>query len=380
MKIVLSGVETKNKGAELMLYSILQEIERRFPDSKVYIPYNRIKQGLGYIKTSLDLKYTPYSYFVFKSHIQGLFRRLKLPSDWLYSFNFVKGADWFLDGSGFAFSDQWDISNQRLRMWEVMLSKLYKQGCKIVFLPQAFGPVEKPNTKRALNIISNYASVIMPREKVSYNYLIQSGVVNMYKVKLFSDFTSLVEGRFPKKYEHLRDGICVIPNLRMIDRGKISFDNYIHLLSAIITEGKDSNRPVYLLNHEGPKDADLCMKCKETIGGDIEIVTNLNALEVKGLIASAYIVVTSRFHGLASALNCCVPCLATSWSHKYEELYKDYGLDSYVLPLDNIEGAVSQVRELLAEQENKRIRLHLNRMIPQIMVQTREMWNYIWNL
>lgn len=37
MRIVLSGVETHNKGAELMLYAILQEIERRFPDAEVFI-------------------------------------------------------------------------------------------------------------------------------------------------------------------------------------------------------------------------------------------------------------------------------------------------------------------------------------------------------
>ena len=55
MKIVLSGVETNNKGAELMLYAILQEIERKWPDADVYISQKRIKQGLNYVK-SLDLR------------------------------------------------------------------------------------------------------------------------------------------------------------------------------------------------------------------------------------------------------------------------------------------------------------------------------------
>ena len=51
MKIVLTGVETNNKGAELMLYAILQEVERTFPDAEVYISPNAIPQGLNYLQT-----------------------------------------------------------------------------------------------------------------------------------------------------------------------------------------------------------------------------------------------------------------------------------------------------------------------------------------
>jgi len=380
MKIVLWGVETNNKGGELMLYAILQEIERKFPDAKVYLPYSRMKNDKGYIKTKLDFKPTPHSEFVYKKHLQGLFRKLHLPVDVLNRTNIVKDADWFIDGSGFAFSDQWDIKDKRVKMWQDMLSPLHKRGCKIVFLPQAFGPLEKPNTKKTLALLSENANIIMPRERVSYEYLQESGIVDMQKVRVFTDFTSLVEGQFPKEYEHLRNGICVIPNIRMIDKGMISFDDYIRLLSVIISEGKKSGRPVYLLNHEGPKDGNLCLQCQKSVGSDVEAVTNLNALELKGLIASAYLVVTSRFHGLVSALNCCVPCLATSWSHKYEELYHDYSLNSYVLPLDDYDTAICQVRELLGKHENERIRKHLAMQVPEIKAQTREMWDCIWNL
>jgi len=260
-----------------------------------------------------------------------------------------------------------------------MLQPLHKRGCKIVFLPQAFGPVEKASTKKALAILNKYADLLMPREQVSYDYLKESDVVDMKKVKKFTDFTSLVDGIFPKGYEHLRNGICIIPNMKMITQGKISYEDYIRLISTIITEGKKSGHPIYLLNHEGSKDANLCMKCKASVGGDVEAVTILNALEVKGLIASAYMVVTSRFHGLASSLNSCVPALATSWSHKYEELYRDYGLQGYVLPLDNTDAAINRVKELLDKQENQRIRQHLMVEVPKIKAQTREMWELVWD-
>lgn len=379
MKIVLWGVETYNKGAELMLYAILQEIERKFPDAMVYIPYSRCKQGLDYIKTSLDFRYTPFSKFIYKTHLISIFKRLHLPSDWLALANIVKRCDWFIDGSGFAFSDQINIRDERVKMWKTMLESLRKQGSKIVFLPQAFGPVDKANTKKALKLISDNALLIMPREQVSYKYLEQSGIVDMSKVVQYTDFTSLVEGVFPTKYEYLKDGICIIPNMRMIDRGSISYEDYITLLTSIIVQSKKTCRPVYLLNHEGKKDEQLAYKCKESIGNGVEVVTGLNALEVKGLISSAYLVVTSRFHGLASALNCCVPCLATSWSHKYKELLRDYSLSDCILPLNNNDKVAEIVSSFLEQQKNKDVRYLLETQMSKIKAQSQEMWDAIWS-
>lgn len=377
MKIVLFGVQTNNKGAELMLYAILQEVEQKFPDAKVYISSKAVQQGLDYVDTALDFRFWPFYKLLKVTHINGILKRLKLPE--VEGADFIK-ADYFLDGSGFRFSDQTNLWGTTPEWWKRILSRQYKNGAKIVFLPQAFGPIEKESTKQVISILGKYSTVIMPRESVSYNYIKSSGLVDMQKVKLYTDFTSLVKGKFPKGYNHLRDGICIIPNMKMIDQGKISYEDYIRLLSAIIAEGKKTNRPVFLLNHEGQRDENLAYQCQKSVAGEIEVVTGLNALEVKGLIASAYLVVTSRFHGLASSLNSCVPCLATSWSHKYSELFRDYGIKDGVLPLDDVTAAVEQVKFFLSESENVRIREHLSKKVPLIKEQTREMWDYIWSI
>ena len=328
----------------------------------------------------MDFRYTPFSKFAYRVHLYGFFKKPHVPLTYYWRNEILRDADWFIDGSGFSFSDQWNIKNERVRMWKYKLGTLYYQGCKIVFLPQAFGPVKLPNTKKALSVLNDYASAIFPREKVSYDYLFHSGVVDMKKVKIYSDFTSMVEGVFPSKYESFKNGICIIPNMRMIDKGAISFDNYINLLLAFVKEGRKSGHPVYLLNHEGQKDEELAYRCREKLNNDVEVITGLNALEVKGMIASSYMVITSRFHGLASALNSCVPCLATSWSHKYEELFGDYGLSGYVLPLDNIDIAVSRVKELLETVENQRLRNHLSAHVLKIKADTCKMWEEIWKL
>ena len=377
MKIVLSGVETQNKGAELMLYAILQEIERKWPDAVVYIPNTFFKQGLGYVNTCLKIKFWPYDRFL--RLLRGIVGRMHFSTKRLQNTFAVRGADYFLDASGFHFSDQKkNFTPAKVDKWNVLLSKYSKQGTKIVFLPQAFGPASKQNTLNGLKCISQYADLIMPREKVSYNYLEQSGVMDMKKVVLNTDFTSLVEGSFPTRYTHLRNGICLIPNMRMVDTGTCPFEDYVKLMSAIVNSVLSMGRPIYFLNHEGIKDEELANECKRRIEANIEVVTGLNALEVKGLIASAYLVVSSRFHGVASSLNSSVPCLATSWSHKYQELFKDYGMAGCVLPLNDVKKAEEMVKEFVKEERNTEIRNILSVNVAKIKEKTKEMWNLVW--
>ena len=375
MKIVLTGVETNNKGAELMLYAILQEIERKWPETEVYSEPEAVPQGLDYVRTNVKLRYWPLSDFERRLHLNGMLRRLHLP---LIKDRKAVKADFLLDGSGFCFSDQCGMWGRKADWWEALLKRQQKHGARIVFLPQAFGPIEKEDTKAVIRVLSRYATCLMPREKVSYDYLEKTGLVNMQKVKIYMDFTSLVEGVFPTKYENLRNGICIIPNMRMIDKGGVSMDDYLVFLAAIIEEGQKSDHIVYLLNHEGRKDEWLAHECTRRLNNSIEVVSNVNALEVKGLIASSYLVITSRFHGLASALNSCVPSLATSWSHKYSELFMNYGLNGCIMPLNDNEKAISMVKDLCEKGKNDAVRSHLLEIQKEIQDNTNEMWRYIW--
>lgn len=377
MKIVLSGVETNNKGAELMLYAILQEIERKWPEAEVYVPANAIRQGLDYVHTTLKLRYWPISsnlLFLFFNKILGKLRLHKIIDTWAVKSNY------FLDGSGLVFSDSTNLWGTSPIYWKKLLYRQYKCGAKIVFLPQAFGPIERDITKQVIRILGHYASVIMPRDHVSFDFLNKSGLVDIRKVKIFTDFTSCVDGQMPSKYDYLKNGVCVIPNMRMIENGSTSFNDYITLISLIINFAKSHNLIVYLLNHEGKKDEELAYKIQKTIEEKVEVITNLNGIEVKGLISTAYAVISSRFHGVASALNSGVPCLATSWSHKYNELFKDFNMNDCIIPLDNNSKAIDMVAEILDEKKNCEIRKILNVQLPQIKEENQRMWNYIWNL
>lgn len=380
MRIVLNGVETNNKGAELMLYAILQEVERRFPDAEVMIPYENNPQGLEYVDTPLKFRYKPYPRFknlVYRLKLGGILRRLGLYCNWIYDKEAVSNTDYFIDGSGFAFSDQWQISASSIKFWKNQLEGYRRQGTKIIFLPQAFGPVKLKETRELISLLGEYANVIMPRERISMKY-VEECKVNPSKIKLFTDFTSLVHAEAPSQYNHLRGAICIIPNKRMIDKGTISLDNYLKILTSIIGKAQSAGKNVYLLNHEGKRDEELAYMCSEKLGGKVEVLTGLKGLEVKGLISTSYLCITSRFHGVASALNSCVPCLATSWSHKYEELFKDYGMSNCVLDVTDVDKCIVKVSEFIDEVHNSSVRKQLAERLPLIQTQTKKMWEEVW--
>lgn len=380
MRIVLNGVETNNKGAELMLYAILQETERKYPEAEVFIPYRNVPQGLEFVDTPLKFRFKP-SYVLkkiaFRLRLGGILRRMGIYCNWIYDKEAVKKADYFIDGSGFAFSDQWKFITPTVKVWKNQLAGYKKQGTKIVFLPQAFGPVALKETRDIIAVLNEYADLIMPRENVSLKYLEECNV-NPSKIALFTDFTSLVHGIIPEKYNHLKGAVCIIPNKRMIDKGSISLENYLKILIGIIQKAQSLAKNVYLLNHEGKDDEELAYMCQAELGGNIEVVTGLKGLEVKGLISTSYLCITSRFHGVASALNSCVPCLATSWSHKYEELFKDYGMSGCVLDITNIDKCIAKVSEYMDEDFNKSVRQRLTERLPLIQEQTRMMWSKVW--
>lgn len=381
MKYILSGVETNNKGAELMLYAILQEIAKKDPAAVVYLPYFAVRQGLGYIKTNLQIQFCPYGKALNKiRYVIAILRRLNIEPTFLYETFNVKNADYFLDASGFCFSDQLPMKNLTIDIWNKTLTRQKASGAKIIFLPQAYGPAEKDSTKTILNIINETANLIFVREQTSWNYLEKSGVVDKKKMRLNPDFTITVKGTVPNKYRHLADGVCIIPNNRMIEKGGMSFEQYAKAIKAIVGIIKRNAKMPFILCHEEKSDMEIVKRLDAYLGREVEIVIGLNALEVKGIISQSYLCISSRFHGVVSSLNSTVPCLSTSWSHKYSELYNDYGLENCVIDFSKQVECHKIIEEFLDSKKNVEIRNKLEESVLQIEKKVNEMWSVIWNL
>ena len=376
LNIQIDGVGFVNKGAELMLHAIIDRVKQQYPKANLVWGKNdknctfKDISGLGiYQKFTLEKMNIPLHQIV---RILGINVRQ-------YGLVYWNDVHALLDARGFQFGDQWAKKEKHLKKIDRYYRQLKRRAIKIIFLPQAFGPFTKPISLSIIRTVATYADLIFARDEDSYDSLI--GVLgDSEKIQLSPDFTNLVSGNIPKAiHETVSGGICIIPNIKMLTHtDSITSQNYIGLLKRIITEINSCGRKVFLLNHAGEGDYKICREIRDQLDSDVGLFSGLNALEAKGIIGACFLAISSRFHGAASALSQAVPCLVTSWSHKYRMLLKDYDIENAILHINEESAALNKVREFIDETENNQLRNQLTEKSKELKKKSEEMWKKVF--
>jgi len=324
--IEVKGVQFVNKGAELMLRSILQQLASQWPGVNIVLetyansPY-KDRALLGcYQKAGLTVK--GYDLNAISHWLPRPFRQ------WLTrQFGIVTEADIsaVLDASGFAYGDQWPQQNTDYLVGQ--LERCAAAGKPYIFLPQAFGPFNQPHRWVGFTKAIGKASLIFARDPDSRDYL--KAFVSEPTLQLAPDFTNIVLG---ESADALRQpAVLVIPNHQMIgsqNPNPIWRARYVEIVSQLMQHAESLGCQVALLNHEGTKDMALCQQLSSN---RYPIYSESDPLKVKQLISQCRFIICSRFHGCVSALSQAVPCIGTSWSHKYEALFADYQVSEWLL-------------------------------------------------
>ena len=378
MIIEIKGAQFVNKGAELMLHAIIQNLGSHSDDVELVLAPNanssyksRIAIGayqkLLLRKKTFDLNIL--SYFLPKKI------RFWLKDKW----GIITEADIdvILDASGFSYGDQWPTRTIKNTSNEIQ--RLRKKGKKYIFLPQALGPFEKNEHKELVKSGFSKANLICAREKVSFDNVSES-VINSDIVKLYPDFTNLVTGTYLDDYKRFSDKVLIIPNCNMISSRNSQADwkdYYIDFLKSSIEAVQSLGLTPVLLNHEGKEDGAICSQVARMFESAIEILEESDPLKVKGIIGSSKAIICSRFHGCVSALTQSIPCLGTSWSHKYEKLFEEYGRSRYLL---NPNISKEKITELLALSISDVTEVTYQAKVVEYKLKSQEMWNDVHNV
>jgi colanic acid/amylovoran biosynthesis protein len=139
-------------------------------------------------------------------------------------------------------------------------------------------------------------------------------------------------------------------------------------------------KPFFLI-HEGKDDLQIASKVNDLLDIKLPIIVEDDPLKIKGAIGSCHVVVSSRFHGLVSALSQAVPALGTSWSHKYRMLYEDYQFPDGLVDVNMAENDLSNKLESLIQPVHyEKIKKRLMLRSAELKQQTHKMWEQLFEL
>ena len=365
-----------NKGAELMLLAIMQQVKSRYPEAKLVMAPSHKESSQPFHKLA-PLGFYPKASLWYFGVQWGWVARL-LPAKIREMFGMVldREVDVVLDAAGFSYSDQWGVKTSKelassSRMWK-------KSNSTVILLPQAFGPFESHNIGKYVKRWVDNSDLIFAREEDSYRYL-TSVVGTSDKIKISGDFTNLIAGEVPGYFSDAAEKVAIIPNYRMIDKtGKDESSAYLPFLITCAKFLLNSRLTPFILVHEGVKDKLLAKQISDAVGG-VEIISESDPIKIKGIIGRCEATVGSRFHGLVSALSQGVPSLATGWSHKYIRLFQEYGFEDGVISVTASNEEIERKLALIVDADRSReIKKGLIEKSEELKMKSSEMWEMVF--
>jgi len=349
MNIEIIGLGFQNKGGQLMLCAISRYFAEHLPDVHPVVQWTAggIRERMQYgLCQKMDTRFIGRTGLLFdvltpkaiRQHY-GLFRE--------------DDIDAVLDCSGFVYSDQWpaELTVQRANDF----AKWKKQGKKLVMLPQAFGPFEHDNIRHSFQTILQNADLVFARDEASYHHARGVGGTTQH-VRMAPDFTNLLDGAVPAYFDTTVRRACIVPSKRMLDKTEPAVRNrYLDFLAWCFRYFEQAELNPFLLRHE-IWDDEVSDLLEQHLDQSLEIVQEKDPVLLKGILGSSFLVISSRYHALVSALSQGVPCLGTGWSHKYAALFQDYGCPEHLVhPLATDEQLEKRLCTLIEEPSRSRI-------------------------
>lgn len=333
MNFAIFGVNFVNKGAELMLYTIIQQLkqwdDRNIAACHLLIgSYSQRKSAGTHHLAWRTFRRIPFA-TNFVSPVASLVPRTIRQKQ---SIILDSEVDVIFDASGFAYSDQWGYpASERMAKFS---TRWKNEGKKFILLPQAFGPFHNKRVKEGFTTILKNSDLVFARDETSYKHIIDLPV-STTNIDVGPDFTNLLKPINPLYLNIFAGRPCIVPNSRMLDKtcSKTS-QKYISFLTSSISYLESKSLKPFILVHE-ENDIKIAQELNTILDSPIPILQESNPLMLKAILGQSYLVIGSRYHALISALSQNVPCLGAGWSHKYQALFSDYGCQDLILNIEN---------------------------------------------
>ena len=371
MNLLVTGVGSANKGAELMLIAIKEHFAKIAPELRISVSQHaadfawRSQRGLWQY---VDVRKRGRSWLGMKL----------LPSSFRESFGLTTLADIdaLVDASGFAFGDQHPAV--RTSDFAKLVTACKNHGKKVILLPQSFGPFKRPELRQPMKTVLNHTDLICARDTPSYETLKELSPDHP-GIRLAPDITIGVSQAHSPPQTEIGKSVLLVPNSRMLDRTSpeeaeiylTRFTGWINLVRALNHEPK-------ILLHDESEDPQLVERIQPRLKEPVVVIPPSDPLSLKNSLTQCRLVIGSRFHALLGALSQGVPAIGFGWSHKYQELFNDFGCPEMVVPLTTPDSELKMLfGKALSEDWRQPQIARQNTATERFKTQLRSLWDEV---
>jgi colanic acid/amylovoran biosynthesis protein len=382
---IIGGTIWGNRGAEAMLVTTVGEVRQRFPAAQVHIFSYLAKRDRSLLHDpSIEIHSSSPASLLFVqlpiALLCGLLKplRIHLPDRLLpRSMRVLRASNVLLDISGIAFADEREkyLPFNVLIILPAMLLRI-----PVVKLSQALGPFERPVTRTISKLFLSRCQHIFARGKVTARHLEQLNLPQD-KWELAADIAFLYRAEYSLSSENevrvqaleaqleklnTTPRIALIPSSLVYEKSLRQGQDYVEAFVKLIRTLPTNDHFVLVPNatREGsgkPRNNDLFVidlihkqvAHHPDLKDRIHLIDyDVNTAATRRILKHCDVVVTSRFHGMISALSLCKPLFVIGWSHKYLEVLDEFELGEYSADFsDTTVDIPARIQELLDKHD-----------------------------
>jgi colanic acid/amylovoran biosynthesis protein len=348
--ILIVGGQLSNLGIQALLFCIVDQLSRSFPDSDIYLLSLRDhlrseeeKQAYKFTILPWDLEIKAWLLNKKARILRHLRGRKQDPKVIATLRSLLEDAAFFVDISGFSLSSQWPFRVSLHYLSNIMLARRF--GAPFYILPQSFGPFDFSQVQKMLIFpymrrLLAYPERIFAREASSLEAVTRFTKHNVYP-RPHLDMVLLNKGfdlnriyRTTKSRRPMRieaPAVGVIPNLRVMERTDADrmYSIYQDMIDVLLQHGKS----VYIFSHTGDIDSSTARKIHQASGGKsgvFLIERGFDVVEMEALMRCFEFIISSRYHAVVHAYKNGAPALVIGWASKYHELLEKFDQSQYL--------------------------------------------------
>lgn len=386
MKVLVTGAQFHNKGAQSLLFSVMDMLRKKYDDVDIYFmplddireyPQDTYKFQLVYGRWDAHMyENQPMKrpYIIALALVRRVIRKGSVRlRDVVQLHKILPEMDLVVDVSGYQLTSK--FSNEANNMLLDYIDEAARYNIPIILMPQSFGPFnyERDKDKMLKRIASTLkkANLIFAREEDGKSLLEKD--FNLTNVKLAPDLVLQAgELDWENIYYHkpslnlpamkTSGNVGIIPNSETVKHGNEAA--ILALYKDIIQNLLNLGKTVYIFRHSN--DLDLCKKIYSEFNNvsNVQLIENdFDCIEYSEFVKSFDFIIASRYHAVVHAYKQNVPSIILGWAVKYSSLAYLFDQSQFVYDISSIHGAGDYVDIVQAVRKMSSLYLHEKEVI-----------------